>query len=517
VNRQRGLTWAVAGAFVFFLAFDADAQAGDTPRFAVRAFSIEGELPIARERALAVVRPYTGEAVELTQLQSAATALEAELAASGYPFYRVVLPPQSLEGVAIIRVLPFRLGNVSVTGNRYFTSENVLASLPALKTGVSPNVAEVGRNRSAANEHPSKGLEVTFRQSETPDSVDAEVAVQDLPPQSFFAGLNNTGDSRTGRWRALVGYQHSNLWNRDHSVTASYTTAPEHLSDVKQYGLYYRIPFYSVSGALTLFYAYSDVNSGTIANAFEVSGRGRFSGVHWRQHLVPHGAYSHAIEAGLDDRFFDNNVTFLGTEIAVDVRSRPAALSYHGRFDRAGSIVAGNIQFVRNLGGGRDNNDTAYSGNRAGATADWQAWRYGVEGQWRVASVVLGARVRGQLADEPLIPGEQFGVGGALSVRGLREREVTGDSGISGTLEALVPLPWEGLGAVVFTDAGQVRSKNIVPGLPSHQDALSVGVGLRWTIARSLSLAIDAAQVLDGTTSSVSGDRRVHASLVTRF
>ena len=46
------------------------------------------------------------------------------------------------------------------------------------------------------------------------------------------------------------------------------------------------MPFYAVSGALTFFYAYSDVNSGTVANAFEVSGRGRFSGLHWRQHLV---------------------------------------------------------------------------------------------------------------------------------------------------------------------------------------------------------------------------------------
>jgi hemolysin activation/secretion protein len=508
---------ALAAALGLTFSCAAHAQTDDAPRFAVRAFTIEGELPIARERALAVVAPYTGVAVELTQLQSAASALEAELAARGYPFYRVVIPPQSLEGVAVIRVLPFRLGNVSVTGNKYFTTENILSSVPALKKGESPNVAEVGRNRSAANEHPSKSVEVTFRQSETPDSVDAEVAVQDLPPQSVFVGLNNTGDSRTGRWRATVGYQHSNLWNLDHSVTASYTTAPEHVSDVKQYGLYYRIPFYSVSGALTLFYAYSDVNSGTIANAFEVSGRGRFSGVHWRQHLVPHGAYSHAVEAGVDDRWFNNDVTFSGTQIGIDVRSRPVALSYHGRFDRPGSIVAGNIQFVRNLGGGRDNNDVAYSGNRAGATTDWQAWRYGVEAQWRIASVVLGVRVRGQLADEPLIPGEQFGMGGALSVRGLREREVTGDSGISGTLEALVPLPWEGFGAVLFVDAGQVRSKQIASGQPSRQDAASVGLGFRWTFARRLSVAIDAAQVLDGTTSSVPGDRRVHASLVSRF
>jgi hemolysin activation/secretion protein len=404
-----------------------------------------------------------------------------------------------------------------VTGNQYFPKENILASLPALRANSSPNVAEVGRNRSAANEHPSKTVDITFRQSETPDSVDAEVAVQDLPPQSFFLGLNNTGDSRTGSWRASVGYQHSNLFNRDHSLTASYTTSPDHVHDVKQYGFYYRIPFYSVSGALTLFHAYSDVNSGTVAGAFQVSGRGRFSGVHWRQHLTPYGAYSHALEAGIDDRFFDNSVTFSGTQLGVDVRSRPVTVAYHARYDRPDAIYSGNIQFARNLGGGRDNNDVAYTGNRAGASPDWQAWRYAADVNLRVSTVLLGLRVRGQFADEPLIPGEQFGLGGALSLRGLHEREVTGDSGNSVTLEALVPLPWTGFSAVAFVDAGEVRSKNIAPGTPSHQDAASIGVGLRWNLPRRVSIAIDAAQVIDGTTVSSAGDRRIHAALVLRF
>ena len=259
-----------AGVFCCLIACSAHAQDAE-PRFAVRGFEIEGPLPIDRERALAILAPYAGEAVELGQLQRAANALEEALLARGYSFYRVVLPPQDLAGVVTLRVLPFKLANVSVKGHQYFSEANILASLPALAKGESPNIAEVGRNRSAANEHPSKSVEVTFRQSDVPDSVDAEVAVQDQQPQSFFVGLNNIGERRTGKYRATLGYQNSNLWGRDHSATATYTTSPDHVSDVKQYGLYYRVPFYSVSGALTAFYAYSDVNSGTIANAFEVS------------------------------------------------------------------------------------------------------------------------------------------------------------------------------------------------------------------------------------------------------
>ena len=489
------------------------------PRFAVRGFTIEGDLPIPLERAMSIVAPFTGEAVELEALQKAANALEQELLARGLSFYRVIVPPQDLAGVVTLRVLPFRLANISIKGNEYFSEENILRSLPSLRKGASPNVSQVGRNRSAANEHPSKEVEITFRESTTPDSIDAEVAVLDQQPRSFFIGLNNIGERRTGHYRVTAGLQHSNLWNRDHSVTATYTTSPDHLQDVKQYGLYYRIPFYSVSGALTAFYAFSDVNSGTIANAFEVSGRGRFAGLHWRQHLVPHGAYSHTLEAGIDDRFFDNNVLFSGTQLGTDVRSRPINFTYNARFDRADSVITGNVQYARNLRGGANNDDASYTANRAGASPDWQALRYGLEGQWRIGSWALAARLRGQYSAEPLIPGEQFGLGGASSVRGLREREVTGDTGATFNVEAILPVPWvQGLNAVVFADGGEVRSRNVAAaGLPERQDALSVGFGVRWTVARRFSLAVDAAQVLDGTIASEKGDRRVHFSLLYRF
>jgi hemolysin activation/secretion protein len=126
-------------------------------------------------------------------------------------------------------------------------------------------------------------------------------------------------------------------------------------------------------------------------------------------------------------------------------------------------------------------------------------------------------RLRGQYAAEPLIPGEQFGLGGALSVRGLREREVTGDSGLSVTVEGLLPLPWEGLSAIVFADAGEARVRNAAPGVLTRQDAASIGVGLRWIVARRFSLAVDVAQVLDGTTATEAGERRIHFSLIYRF
>ncbi len=503
------LAWGLAAA--------AQAQPVDEPQFEISGYEIEGDLPIPRERAQAVLAPYTGRATTLSQLKDAAKALETALSASGFPFYRVILPAQAAESVVKLRVLTFRLGNVSVQNNRYFSTGNVLRSLPALRPEEPTNVSELARNRAVVNEHPSKSVEVNFVQSDKVDAVDAQVQVQDEKPARIFVGLNNLGSRETGKYRATIGLQHANLWDRDHSMTATYTTSPDHIEDVKQYGLYYRVPFYAVGGALTVFFAHSDVNSGVIANAFEVSGRGTFGGIHWRQHLVPIGAYAHGLEVGIDDRLFENDVVFGGAQIGVNVRSRPVLIGYQGRFEQVTWSIGGGIQYAHNIGGSGNMGPAAYEANRAGATRDWDVVRASMDAQWRTQPITFVARVRAQYTDDNLIPGEQFGLGGASSVRGLREREVSGDNGVVGSIEAVLPLPWNGFGVAAFVDGGYISLNNQVPGQPGHQQASSIGIGLRWVIARRLAASIDVAQVLDGTTVTNNGMRRAHASFLYYF
>ena len=64
-------------AFAGSLLAAAPGHTAEGPRFTVRAFEIEGDLPIPRERALAILAPYTGVAVRIEDLQTGATLLEA--------------------------------------------------------------------------------------------------------------------------------------------------------------------------------------------------------------------------------------------------------------------------------------------------------------------------------------------------------------------------------------------------------------------------------------------------------
>ncbi len=493
------------------------AQAPVESRLAVTGFRVEGENPLSESATQAILAPFAGESVGLDGLQAAAAALEAKLKEEGYAFLRVVLPPQDARGVIVLRVLAFKLGAVNVSGNKHFDTDNIRASLPALTPGASPNLREIARGQALANEHPAKQVSVTLEQGKVPDTVDAAVRVEDNDPLQFFATLNNTGTEETGKWRLGAGVQHSNLFGRDHALTASYTTSPGHERDVSQYGFYYRAPFYAVHGALSAYYTLSDTNSGTVAQFFQVSGRGEFAGLRWTQRLLPLGAYSHVAEIGVEDRFFRNDVSFEGIPIGVNVRSRPLLAHYEGRLDGADYGARFSVDFAHNLRSGSSNDAAAYSGNRAGATPDWQAWRVALEGSKRFGGWMASARLRGQTTGDALIPGEQFALGGASWVRGLPEREAAGDTGYVANLELTTPELADGLRGAAFADWGAVRLRDAAAGQSARQGAASAGVGLRWRAGRNASVVLDWAHVLEGAGGTPAGRSLGHLAVVIRF
>lgn len=493
------------------------AQAQDT-RFAVTAYSVDGDNPLSAADTQSLLAPYTGEAMTIDRLQAAASVLENALKDRGYGFLRVIIPPQDARGTITLRVLAFKLNNVNVSGNKAFSTDNIRRSLPALAGGATPNLREIARAQALANDHPSKQVAVTIQQGRTPDTVDAAVKVDDAAPLQFFASLDNTGTKQSGHTRLGIGMSHSNLFDRDHSMTATYTTSPDgHRQDVQQYGIYYRAPVYAWNGALSGYYTKSDSNSGVVANFFNVSGSGEFYGLRWTHRLLPFGSYSHAAEFGIENRFFGSNVLFNNVAIGTDVRSQPLLLRYTGRLDGADYGLRGNLEFAHNLGGGSSNTDAAYAANRAGAGKDWQAWRYGFEGSKALGGWIATAKMRGQMSNDALIAGEQFGLGGSAGVRGFEEREGTGDQGLLGTLELTTPLLTDGLRAVLFTDAGQVRNHQAAAGIQARESAAGIGVGLRWQWRRNFSATLDWAQVLNGAGTSNKGDNRVHASLAFRY
>jgi len=173
---------------------------------------------------------------------------------------------------------------------------------------------------------------------------------------------------------------------------------------------------------------------------------------------------------------------------------------------------------VRNIAGGKHNNDSSYDAGMPGADASWSAWRayfdlhVGAPAQWG-----LHAAFEGQYSRHTLISGEQFSLGGARSVRGFPERESSGDRGWRFSGELISPLVSGQHRLLGFIDSGRLAKVNPDAAEQRSEALLSTGLGWRWNWRSTVFTTLDWAQVLNGTPGTGRGHQAVHISALWRF
>lgn len=496
----------------------------------IRRFVIEGENPLSAAETDALLAPHLGQHKSLSSIEAAATALESAIRAHGLSFHRVIVPAQRpAAGELKLQVLKFALNEISVSGNQHFTRENILRTLPALVAGESPDISTLGRQLTLANEHPSKRVTVSIKESQKRDHLDAELKVRDVPASQTFVGLtghsrdfDNTINRNTGYTRLTVGHQQSNLFDRDHALTLAYTTSPDHLDKVSQYGVFYWLPLYGYHTSLSAYYTKSDIDTGTVGvggQNFAVSGRGEFWGLRATYALPKVREFTHNVSLAYDLKYFESNVGFAGTPLpATAVGSQPVSLRYTVRSEQSWGGIGGNVEYVNNLAGSRANDAVSYATARAGATRHWDAWRWGIDANHTLgAGWGVSGRLRGQYTSDALIAGEQFGLGGTGSVRGLRDREATGDRGYTLNLEITAPQIYAGATPYAFYDQGQRKHVTPVANTARQDGASSVGAGVRWNW-KGLDVNLSYAHVLNGIANGTPrGHDKMEFSVFYRF
>ena len=503
------------------------AQAPEAPRFDIQRFVVEGNTILPQEEVDQIVAPFAGAGRDFGDVQRALEALQDAYLDHGYSASRVLVPEQDLKaGVVRLQVIEARTRNVRVEGNRFFDEANVRASLPSLVPGEPPNTRRIGENIQLANENPAKKARVVLEPTDEQGKVDAVVSVVDDKPTHTTVYLDNTGNSQTGYYRAGVGYQNTNLFNRDHVLTAQVITSPTQISDVTVFGVGYRVPVYRWNGAFDVFAGYSNVNSGTVADLFSVSGSGSIYGVRYTQILRRLGEYEQKLALGWDYRDFRNNVALVGVPgtLVPDITLKPLSLTYFGRLNQVGRDLSFSVGYSENLPGGADGDQSAFTAIRAGAVARYGIWRMGAAyTQALPEDLLFRALLAGQYTTNALVPGEQFGMGGVDNVRGYFERSAASDIGHRAQVELYSPELGANIGEdwkarmLVFTD--WARGRDNAPVRVGEQSLGSVGLGMRMNRGKALSLRFDFAQVTRALgTPGASGSRdegsnRLHFSL----
>lgn len=526
---------------------DKPPAAADTgPKFEIRRFIFQGATLVSPGQLEEATSAFTGKDRSFGDVQRALEVIERTYSDAGYSAVQIVLPEQELEkGEIRFQITEARIGRIVVEGNKFFDEANIRASVPSLAPGKAPNVNEIARNLRIANESPAKQATVLLRSGQEEATIDAVVRVADEQPQRFSVTVDNTGNAQTGRLRVGFGYQNSNLFNLDHGLTLQYVTSP--YSDYLNYeghvdqlslipsrkvtilGAGYRIPLYGLGDTLEFSAGWANVNSGTLLGLFTVSGVGGILGARYTRNFDKVGDYEHRLAISVDHRGYHNKgVRPVGgtVQLIPDVTVHPITLLYTGQYRQQDSETAFSFGLSKNFAGGNDGRGTDFCLSRTNflghcATGNYQIWRWSVNhNRAHPSDWQMRFAANGQMTRNMLVVGEQFGLGGADSVRGFGERELSNDWGYRGTFELYTPdfggwtrIPGARARGLFFADYGMVERNQPAQADPHGQSIASVGVGLRFSRGTNVSLRVDYAVITNiGGAQATTGDRKIHAS-----
>ena len=537
---SRNSAVAIVAAVAFAFAFSVRAQQPETkpaPKpeeaaqpaeqsllFEVIRFQVEGTTLMKPETVQRLLAPFTGKQKDFSDIQRALETLEVAFRNLGYGSVQIVLPEQNIaSGVVRFDVVEPRIGRIFVEGAERYDVTSVRRSIPALREGQIPNSVMIARNLALANENPARQTQVLMRNTETDGVIDASIKVTEDKPWKASMSVDNTGTTSTGDYRVSTGFQHANVFNRDHLLTLQYITSPNHIPDVKVYGIGYKIPLYSLGSSLEFVGGYSNVNTGSLGGLFTVSGSGTIAGARLNQYFNKLGDYEHKLVYSIDYKAFQSQViTANGTSLVPDITVHPIGLTYQGtlRGERSETSFYGGVS-QNVFPGDNDGADSDFKASRAEAKASYRVYRAGLshtratETDWQ-----LRLQLSGQYTEHALITGEQFGVGGADNVRGFLEREVANDRGYRGSVEVYTPnlgakinLPNTQTRVLAFYDFGDVTRVSPQPSEQLGQSLASVGAGLRLAGSKYWSTRFDYARVIDAAGSQNKGHTRLHLNI----
>ncbi len=230
--------------------------------FEVRQYEVAGNTLLSMQTLEAIFTGATGPAVTYDQIRKALGDLQLAYRERGYLTVGISLPSQKLTN-AIVKVLVSegRLVDVRVTGNQFFSSNNVLRALPTLKDALIwkdevINSHVLQHELDAANQNRDRQIYPSLEPGPANGTSALVLKVKDRFPLHARADFDNYSTPGTPDWRINLSAQFNNLWQREHQLGVSYGFSPEsakvgglipdYLFDEPQisyYGAYYRIPF----------------------------------------------------------------------------------------------------------------------------------------------------------------------------------------------------------------------------------------------------------------------------------
>lgn len=504
------------------------------PAFDILEFRVEGNTVLASREIERAVNTYLGEKRHFSDVEAARKALEDTYQKAGYQTVFVEIPEQKVVGGVIrLHVLEGKIGQTRVTGSRYFELGEIRAGAKQFTPGSVPDFNQVQQEMAELNKQSDRQVSPILTAGKVPGTIDVNLSVKDSLPLHGDIEDDNYAAPFTTSDRASASLHYDDLWQRQHSVALNYQVSPAAPNETNVLYATYLWRFEGRDDALSLYGIRSNSDIAVVGGS-TVLGNAKIAGLRW---IHPLGSgqslgdsHFHSLTFGIDRKdFAQTNISVLTDSLDVlpPITYYPLSLSYGATLVRDAGTSQFSIGLVTAPRGLFGNTDTKFRSRRVLGDASYFAWKPSASAdRWVAQRWSVYGIIEGQWTNDPLIPNEQFITGGAESVRGYRESEVSGDRGAHATLEMrFYPLGRPALDGKrmlyteVFVDGAQVRLVNPQGPQIAVYTIASTGFGLHAQGWRGLHCALDFASVLRDGGHAVNGPitpngaKRVEASL----
>jgi len=483
---------------------------------------IDGLPWLDQKRAEAAITDYIGRPLTRKDLSELVRKLVLVCRKSNRPVVDIFAPPQDIStGVVQLIVMVGKLGALHVEGNQWFKSTIFTRDI-RVQPGQEITGEQILEDMDFINQNPFRQVDLVYARGADFGLTDVILRVRDQMPDRVYVGYDDTGNETTGLGRVFAGFNMGNLFGDDQQLSYQYTRSTD-FNRLQAHSASYALPL-PWRNTLEIFGDWADARTEAESGLFELNGVNWQVGVRYTIPLPMIGpTFTEAISFGADYKWSNNDLDFGGTQVFTSpINVAQGVLSYSWALvDSRGSTQGSVTGFYGPGGVGGLNHDSNFAVQRAGAPAQYGYVQVNVTRVERLPdSYTLVLTTLSQWASARLVPSNEFGLGGALSVRGYDERIVNGDDGVSGQLELRTPprhlldqIP-DSTQALIFLDAGRAWQHNLLPG-ETDNTLSSVGPGLRMTIGSHGTIKADYGWQLERLPGTRHG--RIHLSAVISY
>ena len=439
-----------------------------------------------------------GKQVSAAEIQKAARSISQLYADRGYTTSRAEVDSnQIVDGVVTIRVIEGRIEKIEIQGLNN-TNPDYVRSRLELGIGIPANTTKIEDQLRLLRADPIfKNVEASLKAGSQPDSSILSVKLEESNQFGGFGSFDNYSPPAVGAERLGVGLLYRNVTGNGDTLSAAYYRTTTGGSN--QYSFSYNLPLNPMNGTLTLQYSPSNFRiTQTPFDVFNINGNNAQYDVSFRQPLVRSSIEEFALTLGYN---YQNGQTFSFNDLATPFGTGPDA----NGVSKTSVLRFGQDYTLRDLSGtwalrSQFNLGTGLFGSTYVTTpsGSFFSWLGQVQ---RLQSLgtdsLLIASLDAQLSADPLLPSQQFIIGGGQSLRGFRQNARSGDNGIRFSLENRNTIARNEKGASVlqiipFLDAGGVWNNSKNPNtLPAQNFLAGGGVGFLYTPLERLNLRLD--------------------------